>query len=461
MEKMTKGMNSREEENMKNFVKIKKRAGLIFCALTLIAGLTAVHYPIVDKKLNQGPESEYRTLGFCNDFQAALPMRLDSRQACTIIYASDDKTALAGNNEDYRNPFGTIWFLPAEKGKFGRVYFAWKSNGRHIPQGGMNDQGLFYDAATAENVVVPPDSSKPRYHTDLIFKAMEECSTVEEVIKLFDRYDVSGTWNGHYLIGDRFGHSAIIEPQTIIRKKGEYQIVTNFFQSKVKPENITDTRYLMAAEIFDKSEEISVDLFRRILNAVHWEEYSGSMTVTLYSYICDLKKGEIYIYHFHNFEDVVKINLHDELKKGERSQSIVSLFPYETFASKRYMAQRIVGLLYERALEKGVDGDEGAIALYNKIKKGDYQSYRLSVVGGHLIALGDELLENDKTKEAIGLLKYGVSEYPESALAYYYLAEAYRKTGERDLAIRNYEKSLELDPENENAKKKLGDLRKK
>lgn len=386
---------------------------------------------------------------------------LDSQQSCTIIYASDEKTALAGNNEDYKSPFGDIWFLPAENGKFGRVYFGWNSDGVRWPQGGMNDQGLFYDGATAENVVVPRDSSKIPYDGSLILKAMEECSTVEEVITLFGQYDLSGTWNGHYLIGDRLGHSAIIEPQTVISKKEKYQIVTNFFQSKVKPENSSCARYRIASELFEKSENISVDLFRRILNAVHWEDYSGSMNVTLYSNIYDLKKGEIYIYYFHNFEDVVKINLQDELNKGERSQSIVSLFPYETFASKRYHAQRIVGLLYERVLEKGVSGDEGAIALFNKIKKGDYNNYHLSVVEGHLNALGYELLENNKTKEAIEIFKYVVLEYPESFNVYDSLGEAYMKNGDIQMAIENYKKSLELNPENKNAREMLKRLEKK
>ena len=334
----------------------------------------------------------------------------------------------------------------------------WKNKDRHFPQGGMNDRGLFYDGATAENVVVPPDSGKPRYHTNLIFKAMEECSTVEEVLQLFEQYDVSGTWNGHYLVGDRCGNSAIIEPQTFIRKKGRYQIVTNFFQSKTRPEDATCSRYRIASEIFEQTATNSVDLFRHILNAVHWEEYSGSMTVTLYSYICDLKKGDIYIYHFHNFEDVVKINLQDELKKGGRSQSIVSLFPYETFASKRCDAQRIVGLLYERVLEMGVSGDEGAIALFNRIKSGDYKSYHLSVVEGHLNALDYELLENNKIKEAIEIFKYAVLEYPESANAYDSLGEVYMKNGDKELAFRNYSKSLQFNPDNENAKKMLEQL---
>ena len=75
--------------------------------------------------------------------------------------------------------------------------------------------------------------------------------------------------------------------------------------------------------------------------------------------------------------------------------------------------------------------------------------------------MGYELLENNNTKEAIEVFKHAVSEYPKSANAYSYLAAAYMTVGERDLAIRNYDKALELNPENENAKRMLEDLRKK
>jgi len=446
---------------MKVFNTNTKTATLIVFVIILISGLAAVQDQIIEVELNHSSPSEFDPSESFQWFQNAFPIGLDPSQSCTIIYASDGKIALAGNNEDANRPIGNIWFLPAEEGKFGRVYLGWRINDVPYPQGGMNDQGLFFDGATAEYVVVPRDSSKLPYEGSLILKAMEECSTVEETLKLYDRYDVSGSWGGHYLIGDKFGHSAIIEPYTIIRKKGQYQIATNFFQSKIKPENITDTRYRIAAELFEKSESISVDLFRRILNATHQEGYSGYMTATLYSNICDLKKGEMYIYNFHNFEDVVKINLQKELKKGERFQSIVSLFSCETFASKQYKAERAVGMLYERALQKGVEGDEGAIALYNEMKTGDYKIYRLDVGERQLNSLGYRLLGNNKLKEAIEIFKFVVSVYPESANAYDSLGEAYMKAGEKELAIRNYEKSLELDPKNENAKKILEDLRKK
>lgn len=386
---------------------------------------------------------------------------VDSQRSCTIIYASDGRIALAGNNEDWTSHFNDIWFLPPEKGKFGRVYFGLNFDGEHIPQGGMNDQGLFYDGASAETVIKSPqDSSIVPPVDDLHLKAMEECSTVEEVLRLYERYHMS-VGDGQLLFGDRFGNSVIMEATgKVIRKKGKFQIATNFFQSRVEPGNITDSRYQIAEKIFENSENVSVDLFRRILNATHWEGHSGSMTVTLYSYICDLKKGDIYIYHFHNFEDAVKINLPDELKKGERYLSIVSLFPYESYAAILHKAYWIHDNLIETAFEKGVDGDEGALALFKKIKRGEYSNYKLSVVEGHLNALGYELLRDNKTMEAIKTFEYMVLEYPESANAYDSLGEAYMTAGNKGLAIKNYKKSLELNPDNEKAKNMLEQLQK-
>lgn len=387
---------------------------------------------------------------------------LNSQHNCTLIYASDDRTALAGSNEDWTSHLNDIWFLPPDKGKFGRVYFGLNLNGTRIPQGGMNDQGLFYDGASAETVIRPPRDSrlKPPVE-DLHLEAMETCSTVEEVLQLYASHQMS-VGDGQLMFGDRFGNSVIMEATgNIIRKKGTYQIATNFFQSRITPENITDTRYRMADDMLRTSKNVSIDLFRSVLNATHWEEYSESMTVTLYSYICDLKKGDVYIYHFHNFEDAVKINLREELKKGERQLSIVSLFPYETYAAKRHKAQWTLKLLRERAIEKGVEGSEGALALFKAIKEGDFDSYQMSVVEGHLLALGYELLENNETQQAIKTFEYAVLEYPKSDRAHYGLGDAHLKNGDTQKATEDYSKSLELNPENDNAREMLKELDKR
>ena len=60
-----------------------------------------------------------------------------------------------------------------------------------------------------------------------------------------------------------------------------------------------------------------------------------------------------------------------------------------------------------------------------------------------------------KPKEALEIFKLNVFLYPNSANVYDSVAEAYEANGNRELAISNYKRSLELDPENTNAAQQL------
>ena len=72
--------------------------------------------------------------------------------------------------------------------------------------------------------------------------------------------------------------------------------------------------------------------------------------------------------------------------------------------------------------------------------------------------IGYQFLQAGNVQQAIDVFKLNVEINPDSGNAYDSLAEAYMKNGESDLAVQNYEKSLELDPKNENAKEKLQSL---
>jgi 3-oxoadipate enol-lactonase len=76
-------------------------------------------------------------------------------------------------------------------------------------------------------------------------------------------------------------------------------------------------------------------------------------------------------------------------------------------------------------------------------------------------ALGYRYLQKGKIKEAIELFKLNTAAYPNSSNTYDSLGEAYLADGQKDLAIKNYEKSLELNPNNANARKVLKDLKRK
>ena len=78
---------------------------------------------------------------------------------------------------------------------------------------------------------------------------------------------------------------------------------------------------------------------------------------------------------------------------------------------------------------------------------------------GTLNALGYFLLQDGRTQDAIAMFQRNVQEYPQSSNVYDSLGEAYMKTGQKDLAIANYEKSLQLNPKNQNGAAMLKKLR--
>jgi len=134
---------------------------------------------------------------------------------------------------------------------------------------------------------------------------------------------------------------------------------------------------------------------------------------------------------------------------GNALLSILSDEPYEL--PKLSSAETI----YKTYQSSGVGP---AIAEYKSLKKRDGQSYDFSE--SELNELGYELLNMGKTTDAIEILKLNVEAYPDSANVYDGLGEAYMKHGDRELAIKNYNKSLQLDPSNANAAAMLKRLEK-
>ncbi len=73
--------------------------------------------------------------------------------------------------------------------------------------------------------------------------------------------------------------------------------------------------------------------------------------------------------------------------------------------------------------------------------------------------LGYWLLNKKKIDEAIEVFKMNVEDYPASANTYDSLGEAYAIKGDKELAIQNYQKSVELNPNNTNGAQALKKLR--
>jgi len=104
-----------------------------------------------------------------------------------------------------------------------------------------------------------------------------------------------------------------------------------------------------------------------------------------------------------------------------------------------------------------VKGSPAALQHYEELKKTN--SLAQKVDEATLNRLGYMLLSAGKTPDSIAVFQRNVHEYPQSGNVYDSLGEAYMKAGQKGLAIQNYEKSLQLDPKNQNAVEMLKKLK--
>ncbi|MCP5105216.1 MAG: serine hydrolase [bacterium] len=77
-----------------------------------------------------------------------------------------------------------------------------------------------------------------------------------------------------------------------------------------------------------------------------------------------------------------------------------------------------------------------------------------------LITMGYFLLRKNKPGDALKFFQYNAETFPESFNAFDSLAEAHMKNGDKEQAIKFYKKSLQLNPENKNAREMLKKLEK-
>lgn len=103
---------------------------------------------------------------------------------------------------------------------------------------------------------------------------------------------------------------------------------------------------------------------------------------------------------------------------------------------------------------KGIDA---AVAEYRRMKKEGFGD--VFVNEGDLNGLAYSLMGQGKLKEAIAILELIVESWPQSANAYDSLGEGCARAGDKARAIENYERSLQLDPNNANAVEMLKRLK--
>lgn len=119
---------------------------------------------------------------------------------------------------------------------------------------------------------------------------------------------------------------------------------------------------------------------------------------------------------------------------------------------RKPIADEMLGIIFEKNVDE-------AIKRYYEAKKNSFDEYNFKE--SQLNVLGYDLIQGKRYKDAIKIFELNVKEFPNSANVYDSLGEAFMLDGNKTDAIANYKKSLELNPNNENAKTMLQQLQQK
>jgi len=261
--------------------------------------------------------------------------------SCTIFAASFGNTVLYGNNEDYRDPNTYYWVRRSGEGTYGGVYLGYDD---YSLQGGINEKGLAFDFNALPEAPLNPHPELPSA-SGVMRRIQQTCATVEEAIAVAKEYNWGSSLRWQVLLADVSGDAAVMSAGpdgeiTFTRKPDgdDYLVSTNFNRANTDNGTYPCWRYEKATEMLERierEEDLTVDYFKSILDSVHVE---GAVGNTLYSNVFDLRNGLIYLYYWHQFDEVVVLNVAEELATTTQPMRLRDLFSTETVerASEEY-----------------------------------------------------------------------------------------------------------------------------
>ena len=296
-------------------------------------------------------------------FTAWFVLESDKPHSCTIFTVVQGERVLFGDNWDWHDGNLVIGFYPPSTEGYGSVHFGYKKGAGQSYSRVVNDQGLAWAVNSIPNGKVNQHPEKQYSHAeDNYFSTIsKQAATVEEAIRIAQSFDFEDDLGIQIHIADVSGDAVVIGPGrdgeiAFTRKPaGEGYLLSTNFNLAIPEKGPVDFRWDTASSMLDslrESQTLSPEFAGEILNAVHLRTLT---THTLTSNVIDLKNGDIYIYYMSQYDEAVKLNIAEELAKGQRVIETRSLFPsniakagdasYHAFETRFRVAQVTVILL--------------------------------------------------------------------------------------------------------------------
>ena len=245
----------------------------------------------------------------------ALVMAAVSVYACTGFVFTAGGTVYAGGNEDFARKEFYIWFEPAAtEDEYGSVFIGYPlSEDEYFAFHGLNTAGLYHDSFGSGRKELADMKELPEYGgaRELFEDLMMKNATVEDAIDFLGGYYHELYENNMSLLGDAAGHAGVKEGDVVVRSEDDCFVLTNFMLSQTDQPMEACSRYRIATNLLEGGKR-DLDLARAVLSNTHTE----GQNATKYSVICDLTNQIMYIYYFHDFEEVYVLDLEEEIEAG-------------------------------------------------------------------------------------------------------------------------------------------------
>lgn len=247
--------------------------------------------------------------------------------ACSILYYKNIATGeiYAVNSEDFFLDVGAyIQIEPKSKKNFARLWYGWDK----FAQGGINEKGLFFDAA------VTPEQKKIKGYrnpeSNLGDKILAHSSSVKEALEVLEKEKIALN-KSHMLFGDKTGQAVVVEWVKGERKLhwiiGNKLIATNFLLFDPKAGNHPCFRYKSISDrikqLETSGEEITLlkigNTFGQAVQPARKHE-NNRFGGTVYTSFINITDNKFFLSYKLSNKNVIKLDLTEEFAKSKRQK---------------------------------------------------------------------------------------------------------------------------------------------
>tara|TARA_Y100001954_G_C15731707_1_gene563630 strand:- start:286 stop:1131 length:846 start_codon:yes stop_codon:yes gene_type:complete len=247
--------------------------------------------------------------------------------ACSVLYYKDIATSkiYVVNSEDFfLDVDAYIQIEPKSKKNFARLWYGWDK----FAQGGINEKGLFFDAA------VTPEQEKIKGYANpkknLGDKILAQSSSVKEALEVLEKEKIALN-KSHMLFGDKTGQAVVVEWVNGERKLhwivGNKLIMTNFLLSEPKAGGYPCYRYKSISDRINQLETSGekIDLlkigntFGQAVQPARKHE-NNRFGGTVYTSFIDVTENKFFLSYKLSNKNMIKFDLKEEFSKTKRQK---------------------------------------------------------------------------------------------------------------------------------------------